>query len=428
MADIGLTTREDLEAREARDLAPWSCQAAASAGRHWPESEHPLRTCYQRDRDRIIHCSAFRRLEDKTQVFCDVGIGPAHEADEHLSDAGILPAYHADKVMPGPLSDAAHRGQDALVTKSDYTRTRLTHSIEVAQIARTLARALRVNEDLAEAVALAHDLGHAPFGHGGEEVLNKLMAGHGGFEHNRQSLRVVEQLERPYPAFAGLNLTYETRLCLARHQTRYDAPAGDERFPQSQAPLEGQLADLADALAYNSHDLDDALAAGLMSEEDLADIRLYRRVRDKVEAAFPDSHRYVRQLRTAKMLIDELATDALQQTLANLNHLQPRSPEDITAAAAPAAALSAQAAEDLEQLASFLMERVYLHPRILAGTRRAQAMLETLFNYYLTHPEQLPSRYGRRIGDQGCHRVVCDYAAGMTDRYCRREMARLGLL
>lgn len=378
-----LQYREDLHRREANWLASWAFQAAYSAGRQYPEHEHPLRTCFQRDRDRIIHCAAFRRLEAKTQVFSD--------------------------------------------DDSDYHRTRLTHSIEVAQIARTLARALRANEDLTEAVALAHDLGHAPFGHAGEYVLNDLMANHGGFEHNRQSLRVVEVLEHPYPAFPGLNLSYETRLCLARHSTRYDIPEKDQRFIEKHAPLEGQLADLADALAYNSHDLDDALAAGLIVENDLNGIRLYERVREKVEAVFPESHRYVRQLRCAKAIIDELATDALQQTLVNLQRFNPQVPADITQADGPVATLSEQTAVDLVQLETFLREKVYHNPGVLRGARQAQELLGNIFNYFITHPNFLPPRYLRRIDDQNLHRVICDYLAGMTDRFCRREAARLNL-
>ena len=376
-----LQNRQALEARERSFLASYAVLASASRGRRYDEDEHPRRTCFQRDRDRVIHSAAFRRLEAKTQVF--------------------------------------------LGEKSDYCRTRLTHTIEVAQIARTMARILAVNEDLAEAVALAHDLGHGPYGHCGEAVLNELMAGHGGFEHNRQSLRLVEYLEHPYPKFRGLNLTFETRWCLAKHETRYDHPEETAEYGPGWAPLEGQIADLADAIAYNSHDLDDALACGLIEESDLADVVLYETARQSFERDFPATHRFARQLRCAKAIIDILITDAVEETGRRLQELKPRDVADVCQAEEKVVALSGRAAQQLAQLEEFLMERVYHHRQVVDDVRRAETQLRALFGAYLENPSLLPERYRQRFDEQGVHRVICDYLAGMTDRFCRQSYARL---
>ncbi len=336
---------------------------------------------FQRDRDRVIHCAAFRRLEAKTQVF--------------------------------------------LGAESDYYRTRLTHTMEVAQVARTMARILGVNEDLAEAAALAHDLGHPPYGHGGEGVLNELMAGQGGFEHNRQSLRIVEYLEHPYPGFRGLNLTYETRECLAKHESRYDLPEGPDEYGGGWATLEGQIADLADAIAYNSHDLDDALECELIGEDDLKEVRLYQVLKEQVERQFPRAKRQERQLRCAKSLIDLLVVDALEETGRRLSEAQPQSVDEVRQGPKKIVEPAPAGREQLTELEDFLMKNVYQHEQVAAAQQRAGTELRYLFAAYLKDPSFLPGQYQGRIEEQGRHRVVCDYLAGMTDRYCRQMYVKM---
>jgi len=371
-----LRNRETQEREERKKLAEYALASADSRGRRYLEVEHPYRSCFQRDRDRVIHCAAFRRLEAKTQVFLDDG--------------------------------------------SDYYRTRLTHTIEVAQIARTAARILSVNEDLAEAAALAHDLGHPPYGHCGEAVLNDLMAESGGFEHNRQSLRVVEYLEHPYPDFRGLNLTYETRECLAKHETRHDHPRFQKEYGPGQAPLEGQIADLADSVAYNSHDLDDALACGLIVEQDLDEIELYQLLRGKVKQQFPQAHRFARQLRCAKGLIDILVSDVLQETARRLKQIRPKNSDEVRKSSLKIASLSNERQKQLNQLEDFLFEKVYHHPEVVRAQQRAREELTSLYERFLREPAKLPQRYQQRIDEQGVVQVIGDYLAGMTDRFCHR--------
>jgi dGTPase len=375
-----LIEREQLEQREHGHLAAYGVSAAETRGREYPEPEHHYRTCFQRDRDRVIHSAAFRRLEAKTQVFTNV---------------------------PG-----------------DYYRTRLTHTIEVAQIARTIARILSVNEDLSEAAALAHDLGHPPYGHAGEAALNKLMSEYGGFEHNRQSLRVVEYLEHPYPAYRGLNLTFEVRESLAKHATKYDQPDTDEKYGSGYAALEGQIADLADSIAYNSHDLDDALAGNLIDEADLSDVPLYQLLRRQIEREFPQAHRFARQLRCAKLLIDLLVNDALAESARRLKETSPGSAEDVRQEKIKIISLSEQRQKELSELENFLFENVYEHPRIAQVQQQAEEELSRIFDMYVNDPKLLPERYRQRIGEQELERVACDYIAGMTDRYCHELYQR----
>ena len=376
VSEFVLRTREQWEQQERRFLAAYAVSSSESAGRQYDEPAHPYRSCFQRDRDRVIHSAAFRRLEAKTQVF----------------------------VLGG---------------KQDYYRTRLTHTMEVAQIARTMARVLSANEDLAEAAALAHDLGHPPYGHTGEAVLNELMAGHGGFEHNRHSLRIVEYLEHPYPSFRGLNLCYETRECLAKHESRYDHPDDSPAYGPGQAPLEGQIADLADTIAYDSHDLDDALVCGLVEEADLADVRLYQALKAQLQQQYPGMHRFARQIRCAKGLIDMLVSDALSETERRLGLASPAGVKDVRAAQHKMVTSSTARHEELQELESFLLERVYMHPSIATAHEEARKQVSGLFKTYLADPSLLPQRYQQRIDQQGPHQVVCDYLAGMTDRFCR---------
>ena len=375
-----LLTRQLFEQTEQQRLASYATLSSQSRGRVHPEPPHPYRSCFQRDRDRVIHASAFRRLEAKTQVFFD--------------------------------------------PTEDYPRTRLTHTIEVTQIARTLARILNVNEDLAETAALAHDLGHPPYGHCGEAVLNQLMTDHGGFDHNAQSLRVVTWLEHPYPQFRGLNLTYEVRDCLAKHESRYDRPDLIEDYGSGKATLEGQIADLADAIAYNSHDLDDALFYRLIAEDDVLHVPVYRQLKEQFEQDYPEAHQFARQLRCAKRLIDYFVSDVLRETTHRLEKHHPLDPAAVSRCPVKLVALSDQGQLHLDELADFLYQRVYEHPDVARAQQRSRQELEYLFQRFCADPQQLPARYAARIDDQGRHRVICDYLAGMTDRFCHNLYQR----
>ncbi len=350
-----------------------------SRGRQFAEPPHPYRDDFERDRDRIIHCGAFRRLEGKTQVF-----------------------------TPG---------------LDDHYRTRLTHSIEVAQIGRTLAKALGLNEALTEAICLAHDLGHAPFGHAGETVLAGLMEDHGGFEHNRQSLRIVDVLEHPYPAFFGLNLMYETRLALARHRSPYDHPKADE-FGEANCSLEGQIANLADRIAYNAHDLEDGLRARLIQGQELAAVELFRMAEQRVNAPqLPDP--IIRRTRTAKALIDMLVGDAVEGTTRAVVASGIDDFDGVLGRAEPLIALSVTAEALLRPLEAFLLERFYHHEQVVAAAQRAREGLAELFLRFCEDPGLMPGYYQRFIEEYGLQRVVCDYIAGMTDRFCLRLLGQV---
>lgn len=375
-SDRFLRDRQTIDAQQRQCLASYAVTGSPTDRRH-VEPEHPYRSCFQRDRDRVIHSAAFRRLEGKTQVI---------------------------------LNDS-----------SDYQRNRLTHTIEVAQIARTMARILAVNEDLAEAAALAHDLGHPPYGHAGEGILNQLMADQGGFEHNAHALRVVEFLEHPYPTFRGLNLMYQTRQCLAKHTSSYDLPALFDEYGSGFASLEGQVGDIADAIAYNSHDLDDALAAGLIHEKDLQSVEIYQRAQRQVGEQFPQARRHARQLRCAKSLIDLLISDCLDATAQRLAQIDPQNVDDIRNASQRMVALSPDGQTQLQQLERFLREMVYQHPQVEQAAQQATRQLQHLFAFFLSDPTRLPPRYRQRIDEQGPHRVICDYLAGMTNRYCHHS-------
>ena len=379
--DSAATQREAFEARQQQWLAPWAVTERACGARRCPEPDHPYRTCFQRDRDRIVHCSAFRRLDFKTQVFVP----------------------HQD----------------------DHFRTRLTHTLEVAQIARDLARALRLNEDLAEAVALAHDLGHAPFGHTGEEVLDELMADHGRFEHNRQSLRIVDYLEHPYPDFRGLNLTRVVRECLAKHETKYDSPICEDFDTRLRAPLEGQVVDLADEIAFTAADLDDALTGGWLVVEDLAETDLWRMAWGRAQAAAPNARPIHKRIRACKGVLAAMADDMIAQTARTLAGLDVQSPDDVRLAPRRCATFSPEMAPPVEQLQRLLMEEVYTHPRGAVHRETARRAIGDLFSAYTDRPDLLPNRYRTRIDEDGLHRVACDFIAGMTDRYCLETHAHL---
>ena len=374
------SARQRFESAPAGWLAPYAVTDADAGLRLHDEPEHPYRTGFQRDRDRIVHCSAFRRLDFKTQVF--------------------VPHEH------------------------DHFRTRLTHTLEVAQIGRTVGRALRLNEDLIEAVALAHDLGHPPFGHRGEWALNDLMADAGGFEHNRHSLRIVDYLEHPYPQFRGLNLSRVVRECLAKHETRYDTPVSSEFDPAEMAPLEGQVVDLADEIAYTAADLDDALAAGWLTVEDLSDLTIWRAVWEQAQRLAPDARPIHRRIRARAAILSEMVDDVIATTAARLEQAQPAL-ADVRQAGHRLVGMSEPMAEQVGELQTFLLDRVYNHPVSREHGDRSVAMIADLYGHFTRHPDDLPKRYAGRIDTDGLTGVIRDYIAGMTDRFCRDTHAEL---
>lgn len=368
---------------EGMSLRPIACRSSRSAGRRWPEAPSAFRTAFQRDRDRVIHSSAFRRLQYKTQVFIN------HEGDHY--------------------------------------RTRLTHTLEVAQIARTIARALRLNEDLTEAVALAHDLGHTPFGHAGEEVLDELMRGHGGFEHNIQSFRIVDELERAYPDFPGLNLTLESRHGIFAHSSRAGFVPEDLRG-LGPPPLEAQVADIADEIAYSAHDMEDGLASGLIGVADLEEAALFRRHwPPSAENDGDDTRVRVRSL--LRGLIGDLVVALIAETEerikdSGLEHPAAEAPEAPGRMTTTLATLPSDGASELRELKEVLHRRLYRHPRVLAATTAGTRLLPDLFRHYLRNPNELPAHFQHRIGHASPERVVSDYIAGMTDRFAIEDHQR----
>jgi dGTPase len=367
-------------------LAVYACDPARTRGRRHPEPAAPTRTEFQRDRDRIVHSTAFRRLVYKTQVFLN------------------------------------HEG--------DLFRTRLTHSLEVAQLARSVARPLRLNEDLVEAVALAHDLGHTPFGHAGQDALNECMAGDGGFEHNLQSLRVVDALEERYPDFDGLNLCFETREGILKHCSRSNAEGLERQEPggvgqrfleRSQPSLEAQLCNLADEIAYNAHDIDDGVRSGLITLEQVAQVPLFGRHCRETLAAHP--HLQGRRLlyEAIRRMLSALVYDAIARTGSALQAARPDS-ADAARALPPLVAFSDAARAESAELKSFLFRNLYRHPRVMDTTRQAQEVVRDLFARYLAEPHEMQAGFAARSDTA---RSVADYIAGMTDRYALREHERL---
>ncbi|MEZ5304565.1 MAG: deoxyguanosinetriphosphate triphosphohydrolase [Verrucomicrobiales bacterium] len=375
--------RDWREADEDRRLAPYAQRVALSAGRAYPEPAHPFRTAYQRDRSRVIHSRAWRRLEYKTQVF--------------LNGTG------------------------------DHLRTRLTHSIEVASISRSLAAALGANEDLAEVIALAHDLGHAPFGHSGEEALDAAMREHGGFEHNRQSLRVVEKIEVRNPAYPGLNLSYEVLEGLRKHDRGYARPAfgecGAETFPHPS--LEAQIANLADEIAYYAHDLDDGLEHGLIEMAQLEGIDVWRECAAAAEPLCAGLAGRERWNFVIRELIDSAVDRVVDATGATLAEIGARCADDVRRAPRPAVGYGADLARKMRQLRKFLYANLYYHPEVAAPNQRGCEMVQAVFQAYVENPAMLGRTTSRRIEADGLHRTVCDYIAGMTDRFLMDEFARL---
>lgn len=389
-------TREEFEELERKHLAPYAVKSGESEGRIYKETEHPFRSRFQRDRDRIIHSRAFRRLEYKTQVFVN------------------------------------HEG--------DYYRTRLTHSLEVAQIARTIARTLRLNEELAEAISLAHDLGHTPFGHSGEYVMSRLMKEFGGFEHNRQSFRVVTLLEDRYPQFPGLNLTYEVLEGMTKHASEYDLPSGDIFKRHGYPSLEAQICNFADEIAYNNHDVDDGIKSGMLKLEDLEKVELWQMHYEKTKAQLKGESFHLQISHTVRSLINYLVTDLIKQTLANIQSQGIETIDDVREKGGGCVAFSAGVKQQNHDLKRFLMAHLYRHYRVIRMADKAERIITELFKAYVKNSKIIPPDFLLRYDNlrkvtgageadaatgEGIQRIICDYIAGMTDRFALDEYKKL---
>ncbi len=374
-------------------LAPYACKTCHSRGRVHNEPETAHRNPYQRDRDRIIHSTAFRRLEYKTQVFVN------HEGDHY--------------------------------------RTRLTHSIEVAQIARSICRSMSLHEDLAEAVALAHDLGHTPFGHSGQDALNAVMEPYGGFEHNRQSLRIVEGLEHKYAAFTGLNLSYETREGIVKHHSTYDTPQNSDlsHFRLHEQPaLEAQIGNLADEIAYNNHDIDDGYRAGMLSIDDLKGLALFGRFYEEVEQEFPDAIERLKVNETVRHMINFLIVDVIEETSLRIQEQEITSFADVRAASSALVGFSKPVRQMNGEMKKFLYKNMYRHYRVARMANKAERVLREIFEVYIENPSMLPENQQHEMSEAKVSneltkkrqaRIIADYIAGMTDRYALEEHERL---
>ncbi len=376
-----MLTREDLEKREDSYLTSYAMKSMNTRGREHPEDEHSYRSVYQRDRDRIIHSTAFRRLEYKTQVFVN------HEGDHY--------------------------------------RTRLTHSIEVAQIARSISRALCLNEDLSEAIALAHDLGHTPFGHSGEDALRILMKHHGGFEHNIQGLRVVDILEKRYSQFSGLNLSWEVRESIAKHKILSDDPNVIKFDLNKQPLLEAKIVDIADSIAYDNHDIDDSLKAGLITESGLEEVELWRYAKEKVEEQYNNLTKDMENIQTIKYIIDMEVTDLITNTQLMIEKMKIETTDDVQNCKERLVSFSPEIAKKKLKLQEFLQQNAYNHYRVVRMADKAKRFVEELFNAFIQNPMQLPPEYQKWIEEAGLYQGVCDYIAGMTDRFAQDEYLKL---
>ncbi|HML20115.1 MAG TPA: deoxyguanosinetriphosphate triphosphohydrolase [Aggregatilinea sp.] len=377
-----INTRQRYEDIEARSLAPYAMKSGASRGREYPETEQEYRTAFQRDRDRILHTTAFRRLEYKTQVFINY--------------------------------------------EGDYYRTRLTHTLEVSQVGRSLARALCANEDLAEAICLSHDLGHPPFGHSGEAILNKLMADNGGFDHNKQSFRIVTKLEQRYPGWPGLNLTYEVREGIVKHETKYDVSDSQSQGfdADKRGGIEAQIANMSDELAYNAHDLDDGLRSGLIEPEQLDDLAIWQMLKDSIGW---DGRHFTEQIRhqIIRRMIGIEINDVIEATGAKLEGLDLTSPEDLQRLPYNVVVHSDHLEAMNHELQTFLYDCLYRHYRVVRMAVKAERVVTQLFETYTAESNQLPPTVQQAIEHRGLPRGICDYIAGMTDRFALEEWRRL---
>ncbi len=364
-------------------IAPYAMMVEDSKGRKYPEPAHQFRSLFQRDRDRIIHSRAFRRLQYKTQVFVN------HEGDQY--------------------------------------RTRLTHTLEVVQIARTIAKALKLNEELVEAIALAHDIGHTPFGHAGEYALREIMKDHGGFEHNLQGLRIVDILEERYPDFKGLNLTWEVREGIIKHSTAFDSPEICAEFNKiKMSTLEAQVVDIADEIAYNNHDLDDGINSGLIKEEDLHDITLWEIAKKTVLKQHKNLAPNIEKYQIIRTLINIQVCALVEYSFKRINDLSITSVVKARQQKERVIGFHQSPIKGyLQELSLFLYKNLYKHYKVIRMTSKAQRFLKELFNVYLENPEQLPPSALERKSLDSLHRVICDYIAGMTDRYALDEYKKL---
>lgn len=374
--------RATLENREAQTLAPYAMLSSQSLGRQFPEEEALYRTAYQRDRDRVIHTTAFRRLEYKTQVF--------------------------------------------VYSEGDHYRNRLTHSVEVSQIGRTLARALGCNEDLMEAICLAHDLGHPPFGHTGETTLNDLMTDYGGYDHQKQTYRILTELERRYPAYPGLNLTYEVREGVVKHDTDYDVVDAQGYNPEQKGTLECQLSNMADEIAYSTSDLDDGLRSGILAGEEVQELAIARRTLESLGSGHTlDLREPMNRYRFIRRLVGIVVSDCITSTDQRLTAANVKSLADLRRQPQNLAGYSLTLVEENRELKDFLFDKFYRHYRVVRMAVKADRIIRQLFSAYTEHPAQLPPETSTRLDQAPLHRVICDYIAGMTDRFAIQDHKRL---
>lgn len=374
-------TRQQLEEFEAQHLAPYATLSKNSKGRKYPEEEADLRTRFQRDRDRVLHTTAFRRLEYKTQVFIN--------------------------------------------TEGDYYRTRLTHSLEVAQIGRSIARSLGANEDLIETICLAHDLGHSPFGHSGESILARLMNEHGGFNHNHQSLRIVTVLENRYPDFPGLNLSWEVLEGMVKHETDYDRSDVQEYDPELRGSLEAQIANVADELAYTAHDLDDGLRSGMISPSQLDGIAIWEIINESIGRRKTDSLDDLSRHQIIRRLINFEMIDLIQSVDRYLRKANIKSALDLQKLPYNVVGFSEDMYRRNRELKDFLYNNLYRHHRVVRMAAKAEQIITRIFEMYQSNPAALPPEVQDRIDERGLERSICDYIAGMTDRFAIDEYHRL---
>lgn len=375
-----VVTRKQLEQFERQTLASYGVKSADSLGREYTEDEPKYRTAFQRDRERILHTTAFRRLEYKTQVFVNF--------------------------------------------EGDYYRTRLTHTLEVAQIGRSIARAIGANEDLVEGICLAHDLGHPPFGHAGEAALNKLMQAHGGYDHNRQSLRILTKLERRFPDWPGLNLTYEMREGIVKHETEYDVRDSTSYRPELRGTLEAQIANIADELAYNAHDLDDGLRASLLQPDQLKEVEFLQLVLPQIGYTGGTLSELTRH-QLIRRIIGLQVDDVVQTTSDNIEKAGVKSVEDVQRLPYNLVGHSSEFKRMNSQHKSFLYANLYRHYRVVRMSRKAERFLTELFEAYIEEPAQLPPSVREKFEARGQYRATTDYLAGMTDRFALQEWERL---
>jgi len=374
-------TRQQLEELEDQNLAPYAVRSKDSKGRAHPEDEPDYRTVFQRDRDRILHTTAFRRLEYKTQVFINY--------------------------------------------EGDYYRTRLTHTLEVAQIGRSIARALGANEDLVESICLAHDLGHPPFGHAGERELSRLMVDHGGFNHNKHSFRIVTELEKRYPEFEGLNLTWEVLEGMIKHETEYDVSDAADFDPNLRGHLEAQIANAADELAYTAHDLDDGLRSGMITPVDLSGISLWEVINESIGRRRTETLDELSRHRLIRRLINIEITDLTQSIDRMIRRSGIRNVEELQKLPYNVVGFSEDMHRRNRELKDFLYSNLYNHYRVVRMTVKAERIIESLFNAFIEEPTILPDSFQLMIDQKGLEQTVCYYIAGMTDRYAIDEYQKI---